>query len=145
VVSADRHAIGAAGSAVPRAFVATASYAGIALPTDGPSTHARFYGTFPRKLHRYAMERGALTVEDAIRSMTTLPAQIMGLRDRGILREGAAADVVVLGLDRVRDRATFFEPHQYPEGIDLVLVNGVPVSEGGKPTWRLPGKVIATR
>ena len=126
-------------------WVATASDAGIALPADGPSTHARFYGTFPRKLRRYAMERRALTVEDAVRSMTTLPAQIMRLADRGILREGAAADVVVLGLDRVRDRATFFEPHQYPEGIDLVLVNGVPVSDGGAPTWKLPGKVIVPR
>ena len=125
-------------------WVATASDAGIALPTDGPATHARFYGTFPRKLRRYAMERGALTVEDAVRSMTTLPAQIMRLTDRGILREGAAADVVVLDLDRVRDRATFFEPHQYPEGIDLVLVNGVPVSDRGAPTWKLPGKVIVT-
>ena len=127
-----------------RNWVATASDAGIALPEDGPSTHARFYGTFPRKLRRYAMERGALTVEDAVRSMTSLPAQIMGLEDRGLLRVGAAADVVVLDLDRVRDRATFFEPHQYAEGVELVLVNGVPVAESGKPTWRLPGRVITT-
>jgi N-acyl-D-amino-acid deacylase len=126
-------------------WVATASDAGIALPADGPSTHARFYGTFPRKLRRYAMERGALTVEDAIRSMTTLPAQIMGIKDRGILREGTAADVVVLDLENVRDRATFFEPHQFPEGIDLVLVNGVPVADRGAPTWKLPGRVIVAR
>jgi N-acyl-D-amino-acid deacylase len=124
-------------------WVATASDAGIALPEDGPSTHARFYGTFPRKLRRYAIEHGALTVEDAIRSMTTLPAQIMGLKDRGQLREGTAADVVVLDLERVRDKATFFEPHQYTEGIELVLVNGVPVVDGGKLTWKLPGKVLA--
>jgi N-acyl-D-amino-acid deacylase len=75
--------------------------------------------------------------------MTTLPAQIMGLKDRGQLREGAAADVVVLDLERVRDKATFFEPHQYSEGIELVLVNGVPVVDGGKLTWKLPGKVLA--
>jgi N-acyl-D-amino-acid deacylase len=123
-------------------WVATASDAGIALPEDGPSTHARFYGTFPRKLRRYAIEHGALTVEDAIRSMTTLPAQIMGLKDRGQLREGTVADVVVLDLERVRDKATFFEPHQYTEGIELVLVNGVPVVDGGKLTWKLPGKVL---
>ncbi|MGI8844253.1 MAG: N-acyl-D-amino-acid deacylase family protein, partial [Gemmatimonadaceae bacterium] len=123
-------------------WVATASDAGIALPDDGPSTHARFYGTFPRKIRHYAMDRGALSVEDAIRSMTSLPALIMGLTDRGLLREGAAADLVVLDLDRLRDKATFFEPHQYPEGIELVLVNGVPVVDGGKLTWKLPGKVL---
>jgi N-acyl-D-amino-acid deacylase len=125
-----------------RPWVATASDAGIALPDDGPSTHARFYGTFPRKIRHYAIERGALSVEDAIRSMTSLPAQIMGLRDRGMLRAGAAADVVVLDLDRIRDRATFFEPHQYPDGIELVLVNGVPVVDAGALTWKLPGKVL---
>jgi N-acyl-D-amino-acid deacylase len=123
-------------------WVATASDAGIALPDDGPSTHARFYGTFPRKIRHYAMDRGALSVEDAIRSMTSLPALIMGLTDRGLLREGTAADLVVLDLDRLRDKATFFEPHQYPEGIELVLVNGVPVVDGGKLTWKLPGKVL---
>lgn len=123
-------------------WVATASDAGIALPSDGPSTHARFYGTFPRKIHHYAMERGALSVEDAVRSMTSLPAQIMGLRDRGLLREGMAADVVVLDLERLRDKATFFQPHQYPEGIEVVLVNGVPVVDDGQLTWKLPGQVI---
>ena len=123
-------------------WVATASDAGIALPEDGPRTHARFYGTFPRKIRYYAIERGALSVEDAIRSMTSLPAQIMGLGDRGLIREGNAADVVVLDLERIQDKATFFEPHQYPEGIELVLVNGVPVVDGGKLTWKLPGKVL---
>jgi N-acyl-D-amino-acid deacylase len=123
-------------------WVATASDAGIALPDDGPSTHARFYGTFPRKIRHYAMTRGALSVEDAIRSMTSLPAQIMGLTDRGLLREGTAADIVVLDLARLQDKATFFEPHQYPEGIELVLVNGVPVVDGEALTWKLPGKVL---
>ena len=126
-------------------WVATASDAGIALPDDGPSTHARFYGTFPRKIRHYAMTRGALSVEDAIRSMTSLPAQIMGLQDRGLLREGLAADVVVFDLERLQDKATFFEPHQYPEGIDLVLVNGVPVVDGGALTWKLPGRLLIPR
>jgi N-acyl-D-amino-acid deacylase len=123
-------------------WVATASDAGIALPEDGPNVHARFYGTFPRKLRLYAMDRGALTVESAIRSMTSLPAQIVGLKDRGQLREGMVADVVVLDLKTIRDKATFFAPHQYAEGIELVLVNGVAVAEQGKPTWKLPGKVL---
>jgi N-acyl-D-amino-acid deacylase len=123
-------------------WVATASDAGIALPQDGPSTHARFYGTFPRKIRHYAIERGALSVEDAIRSMTSLPAQILGLRDRGVLREGTVADVVVFDLTTIRDKATFFAPHQYADGIELVLVNGVPVVDAGQPTWKLPGKVL---
>lgn len=123
-------------------WVATASDAGIALPEDGPDVHARFYGTFPRKLRLYAMDRGALSVESAIRSMTSLPAQIVGLKDRGQLREGMVADVVVLDLKTIRDKATFFAPHQYAEGIELVLVNGVAVAEQGKPTWTLPGKVL---
>ena len=126
-------------------WVATASDAGIALPDDGPSTHARFYGTFPRKIRHYAMTRGALSVEDAIRSMTSLPAQIMGLQDRGLLREGLAADVVVFDLERLQDKATFFEPHQYPEGIELVVVNGVPVVDGGALTWKLPGALLIPR
>jgi N-acyl-D-amino-acid deacylase len=123
-------------------WVATASDAGIALPEDGPATHARFYGTFPRKIRRYALERGVLSVEDAVRSMTSLPAQIMRLRDRGLLREGFAADVVVFDLERIRDVATFFQPHQYAEGIELVLVNGVPVVDSGRLTGRLPGRVL---
>jgi N-acyl-D-amino-acid deacylase len=123
-------------------WVATASDAGIALPEDGPATHARYYGTFPRKIRRYALERGVLSVEDAVRSMTSLPAQIMRLRDRGLLREGFSADVVVFDLDRIRDVATFFQPHQYAQGIDHVLVNGVSVVDGGRLTSRLPGRVL---
>lgn len=125
-----------------RNWVATASDAGIALPEDGPRTHARFYGTFPRKIRYYARERGVLTVEDAVRSMTSLPAQILGLRDRGMVREGMWADLVVLDLDALRDRATFTDPHQYPDGIEYVLVNGEFVVEGGVLTWRLAGKVL---
>jgi N-acyl-D-amino-acid deacylase len=75
--------------------------------------------------------------------MTSLPAQIVGLRDRGQLREGMVADVVVFDLGTIRDKATFFQPHQYAEGVELVLVNGVPVVDGGTPTWKLPGKVLA--
>ena len=123
-------------------WVATASDAGIALPEEGPGTHARFYGTFPRKIRHYAIDRGVLSVEDAIRSMTSLPAQILGLRDRGLVREGMAADIAVLDLAQLRDKATFFEPHQYPDGVHYVLVNGQLVVEGGKPTWALPGHVI---
>lgn len=123
-------------------WIATSSDAGITLPEDGPDVHARFYGTFPRKIRHYAMERGVLSVEGAIRTMTSLPAQIMGIRDRGLIREGMDADLVVFDLGRIRDKATFSEPHQYAEGIDEVMVNGVFTVDGGKLTWKLPGVVI---
>lgn len=123
-------------------WVATSTDAGIALPTDGPSTHARFYGSFPRKIRHYALERGAISVESAIRSSTSLPAQIMSLNDRGLIRVGLAADLVVFDLNTIRDKATFFDPHQYSEGIDFVFVNGVAVVDATKLTWALPGKVI---
>jgi N-acyl-D-amino-acid deacylase len=123
-------------------WTATSTDAGIALPGDGP-VHARFYGSYPRKLHRYALDRGAISLEHAVRSSTSLPARILRLRKRGVIREGFRADVVVLDLERLRDRATFFEPHQYSEGIDYVLINGKFVVDGGKLTWALPGAVIA--
>ena len=125
-------------------WVATASDAGIALPEDGPNTHARFYGNFPRKIQHYALARGVISVEDAIRSMTSLPAQILGLPDRGLLRAGYMADVVVLDLARYGTKATFFEPHQYAEGVDHVITNGEFLVDGGKLTWKLPGRVLMT-
>jgi N-acyl-D-amino-acid deacylase len=123
-------------------WVATSTDAGISLPDGPPSTHARFYGSFPRKIRHYALDRGAISVESAIRSSTSLPATIMGLKDRGLIREGMAADLVVFDLATIRDTATFFEPHQYPEGIDYVFVNGVAVVDGGRITGALPGRLI---
>lgn len=125
-------------------WMATSTDAGVALPEDGP-VHARFYGSYPRKLRRYALDGGPMRLEDAVRSSTSLPAQILGLRDRGLVREGFWADLVVLDPGRLRDTATFFEPHRHSEGIDLVLVNGVAVLEGGKLTGALPGQVLAPR
>jgi N-acyl-D-amino-acid deacylase len=122
-------------------WMATASDAGIALAEDG-LVHARYYGTFPRKIRRYAMERERLSVEDAIRSATSLPAQILGFRNRGLVREGYHADLVVLDLPKLKDAATFFEPHRYPEGVVHVLVGGVAVVENGKLTGALPGRVV---
>jgi N-acyl-D-aspartate/D-glutamate deacylase len=122
-------------------WMATASDAGIALPEDG-FVHARYYGTFPRKIRWYAMERGKLSLEDAIRSSTSLPAQILGFRNRGLVREGFHADLTVFDLARIKDTATFFEPHRYAEGVVHVLVGGAFVVENGQLTWALPGKVI---
>jgi N-acyl-D-amino-acid deacylase len=121
---------------------ATSTDAAIALPEDGPDTHARYYGSYPRKLRRYGLDRGVISIENAVRSSTSLPAQIMGIRDRGLLREGLAADLVIFDPATVRDKATFSEPHQYAEGIDFVLVNGKFVVESGKLTGALPGVVL---
>ena len=124
-------------------WVATASDGGIALPEDGPTTHARYYGTFPRKIRRYALERGVISVEFAVRAATSLPAQILGLRNRGLLREGFGADLVVMDLERIRDMATFEDPHQFSQGIEYVLVNGDFVVDGeGNRTGSFSGVVI---
>lgn len=124
-----------------RPWTATSSDASIALPGDGP-VHARYYGTFPRKIRHYALERKAVSLEHAVRASTSLPAQILGLRDRGMVREGFHADLAVFDLNTIEDTATFFEPHQYAEGIDYVLVNGTFVVENGELTWQKPGEVL---
>jgi N-acyl-D-aspartate/D-glutamate deacylase len=123
-------------------WVATASDASISLPTEG-FVHPRFYGTFPRKIRHYALSRGVISLEHAIRSSTSLPAQIMGLRDRGMLKEGFHADIVIFDLEEIRDRATVFEPHQHADGIEYVLVNGTAVVEKGELTWVRPGKILS--
>jgi len=123
-------------------WTATSSDASIALPEDGP-VHARYYGTFPRKIRHYALERKAISLENAVRASTSLPAQIMGLRNRGMIREGFCADLVVFDPNTIKDTATFFEPHQYAEGIEFVMVNGTFVVDKGELTWKRPGKVLA--
>ncbi|HSG46600.1 MAG TPA: amidohydrolase family protein, partial [Longimicrobiales bacterium] len=123
-------------------WVATASDGGLAHPDDGGSVHPRYYGTFPRKLAWYARDRGVLSLESAVRSMTSLPALLMGLRDRGQLREGFHADLVVFDLDALQDRAEFFDPHRYPAGVEQVLVGGEAVVRDGELTWALPGRVL---
>src|SRR5947209_664587 len=104
--------------------------------------HPRAYGTFPRILSKYVREDKALTLEDAIRKCSALPAQRMHLIDRGVLKTGMWADVVVFDPATVRDRATFDNPNQLSEGMEYVLVNGVPVIDQGKMTRALPGKVL---
>lgn len=104
--------------------------------------HPRAYGTFPRILSKYVREEKVLTLEDAIRKFSALPAQRMRLTDRGVLKAGMWADVVVFDPATVRDRATFDNPNQLSEGMDYVLVNGVPVIDQGKMTGNLPGKVL---
>ena len=104
--------------------------------------HPRAYGTFPRILRKYVREEKKLTLEDAIRKFSALPAQRMRLADRGVLKQGMWADVVVFDPQTVRDLATYDNPNQLSQGMEFVLVNGVPVIENGKMTGALPGKVL---
>ena len=110
------------------------------LGKDHP--HPRAYGTFPRILRKYVREEKQLTLEDAIRKFTSLPAQRMRLSDRGVLKAGMWADLAIFHPDSVRDRATFAKPNHLSEGMRWVLVNGVPVIADGKATGALPGKVL---
>jgi dihydroorotase/N-acyl-D-amino-acid deacylase len=104
--------------------------------------HPRSYGTFARVLGVYVREKGVLTLEDAIRRMTSFPAARIGLADRGILRPGMKADIAIFHPERVRDRATFDAPHQYAEGFAVVIVNGEVVFERGEMTSARPGRVL---
>ena len=113
------------------------------IPVFGKANpHPRSYGTFARVLAVYVRERRTITLEDAIRKMSSFPAQRLGLLDRGILRPGMKADIAVFDPVRVRDAATFERPHQYAEGFSLVTVNGQVVFEHEKMTAARPGKVL---
>ena len=104
--------------------------------------HPRAYGTFPRVFRKFVREDKLLSLEEAVRKMTALPAQKMRLADRGVLKIGMWADVVVFDPETIADVATFAQPNQLSVGMDYVLVNGVPVIAGGKATNALPGKVL---
>jgi N-acyl-D-aspartate/D-glutamate deacylase len=119
---------------------------GSAYAVEGPlrrgNPHPRNFGTFPRVLGLYVRERGVLKLEDAIRKMTSLNAAKLGITDRGLLRAGSFADVVVFDPDRVIDKATYEKPFQYSEGIVHVVVNGKLVLEQGKHTGERPGRAL---
>ncbi|HXI18311.1 MAG TPA: amidohydrolase family protein, partial [Chloroflexota bacterium] len=104
--------------------------------------HPRSYGTFARVLGHYVREEGILTWETAIHKMTGQPAARLGLKDRGLLREGQWADVTVFDPETVADEATFIDPHRYATGIAHVLVNGVPVIRDGEHTGSLSGRLL---
>ncbi len=108
----------------------------------GERPHPRSWGTFPRYLAVYVRELGVLTWEQAVRKMTSLPAQRLGFADRGLLRPGLAADVVCFDPVTVRDTATYDDPRRLPEGIPYVLVNGRPVVDDGRHTGDLPGRAL---
>jgi N-acyl-D-amino-acid deacylase len=121
---------------------AIASDGGVITPGRG-HPHPRSYGTNARVLADYVRERGVLTLEDAVRRMTSLPARTFGFQDRGIVRPGFVADLVLFDPERVVDKATFTDPHNYSEGFDTVIVNGVSVVSDGQLTDRRPGAFIA--
>lgn len=123
---------------------------GTMLETDGDLVtfgqgypHPRSYGSFPRVLARYVRERKVLTLEAAVQRMTSLPAQWLGIRDRGTLAVGQKADLVVFDAARVADQATYIAPHQWPVGITMVVVNGSVVLEGSRMTGALAGVFLA--
>jgi N-acyl-D-amino-acid deacylase len=122
-------------------MTAIASDGRLVVPGDG-HPHPRWYGTFPRVLGEYVRERGVLTLEEAVRKMTSLPADRMGLGARGRIVEGAYADLVVFDPATVIDRATFTDPHQYPDGIPWVIVNGVVTVENGTFVDARAGRVL---
>lgn len=114
------------------------------MDATGPGhPHPRNFGTFPRVLGHYARDLGVLGLGEAIRRMTALPASRLGLTDRGVLRPGAMADLVVLDPARVADKSTYDEPWQLSVGVEHVLVAGEPVLTEGVPTGRRPGRIIA--
>ena len=119
---------------------------GAAIANDGPSRsmnpHPRWYGTFPRVLGRYVREKQVLTLEEAIKKMTSMNAEKIGLKARGLLKEGYWADLTLFDPSTVADRATYEQPHQYPVGIPYVIVNGEVVLDNDKHSGRLPGQVL---
>ncbi len=113
---------------------------------DGPLsvalTHPRTYGSFPKILGRYVRDQNLMPLEEAIRKATSLPAQRLGIKDRGLVREGLYADLVIFDPETIIDRATYQKPHQYSVGIEYVIVNGQVVLDRGRFTNARPGRVI---
>jgi dihydroorotase/N-acyl-D-amino-acid deacylase len=132
-------------AALREPFVSICTDSG-ARATDGPlsgsKSHPRGWGSYPRVLSRYVRDERLLTLEQAVHKMTGRPAARVGLRDRGVLREGAFADITVFDPARVRDRATFEEPNQYPEGVEYVVVNGRLEVDGGRRTPANAGRPL---
>ena len=121
----------------------------VTLPASGPLAlgvpHPRTFGTFPRVLAQYVREEKILTLENAVHKMTGLPGRKLGFSDRGLIKPGFQADLVVFDPQSIRDQATYEKPFAYPTGISFVLCNGVPVISAGLPTGARPGRIIANR
>lgn len=122
-------------------YTMTSTDGGLVAMGEG-NPHPRNYGAFPRKLARYVRERGTIGLEHAIRSMTSLPAAVFGITDRGVIREGAFADLVIFDPAKVEEVSTYTAPHALARGFDWVIVNGVVVRADGEFTDALPGSVL---
>jgi dihydroorotase/N-acyl-D-amino-acid deacylase len=109
---------------------------------SGPPVHPRSYGTYPRVLGKYVREENVLTLEDAIRKMTSSVAARLGLRDRGLLREGMVADLIIFDPQTIGDQATFTAPHQLSVGVQDVWINGSRVLKNGRHTGATPGEIV---
>jgi N-acyl-D-aspartate/D-glutamate deacylase len=124
-----------------RPYTMASSDGALAMPGEG-KPHPRNNGAFARRLAVYVRERKVIDLEFAIRSMTSLPAAVFGISDRGVLRKDALADLVVFDPASIRDRATYTDPHALAEGMSYVLVNGALVIDNGSFTTALPGRVL---
>jgi N-acyl-D-aspartate/D-glutamate deacylase len=117
--------------------------------TTGPfrrgKPHPRTYGTYPRILGKYVREEKVLRLEEAVRKMTSFPAQRFGILDRGLLRPGMYADLVAFDPEKVIDTATFEDPHRFPEGMPYVVVNGRVTVDGGRYTGMFAGRTLRKR
>jgi N-acyl-D-aspartate/D-glutamate deacylase len=122
-------------------YVMTGSDGNIQFPNKS-SPHPRSYGTFPRKIRKYVMENNWITMEQAIRAATSLPAEVLDLKDRGSLEEGFVADIVVFDPAKISDKATYDAPHQYSEGVEYLIINGKPVIENGDYNGNLVGEPL---
>jgi N-acyl-D-amino-acid deacylase len=115
------------------------------VPLTAGKPHPRNYGAFARKLSLYARDRRTISLEEAIRSMTSLLAAVFGMTDRGRIREGAAADLAIFDPAKIVERSTYTDPHHLAEGMAYVVVNGQVVLDDGKFTSALPGQVLRKR
>jgi N-acyl-D-aspartate/D-glutamate deacylase len=122
-------------------YVMTGSDGNVQIP-DKSFPHPRSYGTFPRKIREYVLEKKWITMEQAIRAATSLPAEVLRLADRGSLKEGFVADIVVFGPDEISDKATFDAPHQYSVGVQSLLINGKLIIQDGIYNGELAGKPL---
>lgn len=111
-------------------------------PSAGGKPHPRTYGTFPRFLKQYVKDRKLLSWEEAIRKITSMPAAVLRLKERGLIKEKFKADIVIFNPDLIKDKATYQQPHQYPEGIEEVIINGIVAVDKGKITDSKSGKVL---
>jgi len=112
------------------------------LPLPAEKIHPRQYGTFPRMIRKYVREEKIMSLEQAIRKMTSYPARRFGFKSRGYIRPGDYADIVIFRERQLRDRATFEHPRQYPEGIMYVMVNGRLAAQGHRATGEMPGRFV---